>query len=192
MNELKLLPGDVFLTRGNGFLSAAIRFFSTGIGEKRTIVNHVGMIVERGTLQDCVAIEVSYKVWKRKLWEDYGPPANSSVAIYRPKNLTAGELEIIVSEAEQQVNKIYGFLKIIAHVLDWMFFGVYFFRRLFRNNKYPICSWLVAHAFSKAGKDFGVATGAAQPDDIWDFIQNNPGRYELIHPLRSIWEKPGV
>ncbi|MBK9391230.1 MAG: hypothetical protein IPN68_13925 [Bacteroidetes bacterium] len=191
MNELILLPGDVFLTRGNGFIPAAIRFFSRGFGEKRTIVNHVGMIVEKGTLQDCVAIEVSYKVWKRKLWEDYGPPAKSSVAVYRPKNLSAPELEIIVSTAEEQVDKIYGFLKILAHILDWMFFGVYFFRRLFRNNKYPICSWLVAHAFSKAGKDFGVDPGAAQPDDIWDFIQNNPEKYDLVYPLGSLWEKAG-
>ncbi len=189
MSDLILLPGDVFLTRGKGFLSAAIRFFSRRIGEKRTIVNHTGLILEKGTLQECVAIEVSYKVWKRKLWEDYGPPATSSVAIYRPKNLTDGELDIIVSEAEQQVDKIYGALKILAHVLDWLFFGIYFFRRFFRNNKYPICSWLVAHAYSKAGKDFGVAPDAAQPDDIWDFIQDNPEKYELIHPLSSLWEK---
>jgi hypothetical protein len=48
----------------------------------------------------------------------------------------------------------------------------------------------VAHAYSKAGKDFGVDPGAAQPDDIWDFIQDNPEKYELIHPLGSFWEKP--
>ena len=129
MNELIILPGDIFLTRGKGFLSAAIRFFSRRIGEKRTIVNHAGIIVEKGTLLDCVAIEVSYKVRKRKLWDDYGPPATSLVAIYRPKNLTAAELDIIVAEAEQQVDKIYGIFKIIAHVLDWLFLGIYLDRK---------------------------------------------------------------
>jgi hypothetical protein len=39
------------------------------------------------------------------------------------------------------------------------------------DNKYPICSWVVADAFAKVGKDFGVEVGMATPDDIWDFIE---------------------
>ena len=40
-----LEPGDVFLTRGSSFISRAIRFFTRSIGEKRTKVNHVGLVV---------------------------------------------------------------------------------------------------------------------------------------------------
>jgi hypothetical protein len=35
-----------------------------------------------------------------------------------------------------------------------------------------------------------VEPGAAQPDDIWDFIQKNPDKYQMIHPLEQIWQMP--
>ena len=50
-------------------------------------------------------------------------------------------------------------------------------------DRYPICSWLVAHAFKKAGKTFGVKPGAATPDDIWDFVRSNPDKYETVIEL---------
>ncbi len=110
------------------------------------------------------------------------------VAIYRPINLTEEEISFIISEAEEQVGKKYGYLKIVAHLLDWCLLGAYFFRRFTNSGKYPICSWLVAHSFSKENKHFGVEPGAAQPDDIWDFIIENPDKYEEVHPLKPIWE----
>ena len=186
--SVNLKPGDVFLTRGNSFLAKAIRFFSRSIGEKRTQVNHVGIVVKQGTLESCFVVEALTMVRYHRLWKQYGPPSTSSVAIYRPVNLTEEELNIIVDEALEQVNKRYGYFKILAHLLDWFLLGAYVFRRFFKNNKYPICSWLVAHAYSKAGKHFGVDPGAAQPDDIWDFIHDNQDKYVVIHPLRSIWQ----
>ena len=74
-------------------------------------------------------------------------------------------------------------------MLDWILQGAYVFRRLTSDQRYPICSWLVAHAFSKAGKNFGVAAGAAQPDDIWDFVSDpqNHEKYSCIHELKRIW-----
>ncbi len=53
-------------------------------------------------------------------------------------------------------------------------------------DDYPICSWLVAHAFACAGKDFGCEAGAATPDDIWDFVTTNADKYVRIHPLVPI------
>ena len=55
--EILLKPGDVFLTRGNAFISKAIRFFTCGIGEKRTRVNHVGLVVEEGDVKTAVVVE---------------------------------------------------------------------------------------------------------------------------------------
>lgn len=184
---VSIKPGDVFLTRGHSFLAKAIRFFSRSIGEKKTKVNHVGVVVEEGTMQTCIVVEALTKVRKHKLWEQYGPPNKSSVAIYRPLNINEEEIDIIVTEAFEQVGKKYGYFKILTHLLDWFLLGAYIFRRLFKNDNYPICSWLVAHAFSKADKHFGVKSGAAQPDDIWDFIQKNPDKYEEIFPLKPIW-----
>mgnify|MGYP001057909954 CR=1 FL=1 len=187
MNPVILQPGDIFLTRGKSLLSRAIRICSRTIGEKRTKVNHAGIIVTAGGLQNCIVIEASYKVLRHRLWEAYGPRKTDEVAIFRPKNLIAADIGKIVSMADQQVGKKYGYFKIAGHFLDWLFLGIYFFRRIFNNGKYPICSWLVAHAFSVAGKDFGVPAGAAQPDDIWDFVIKNTEKYEEIHPLSLIW-----
>jgi hypothetical protein len=36
--DILLEPGDIFLSRGSGFLSKAIRYFTRSIGEKRTKV----------------------------------------------------------------------------------------------------------------------------------------------------------
>jgi hypothetical protein len=184
--DVILKPGDVFLTRGKDFLSRAIRFFTRTIGEKRTKVNHVGIVVEEGTLRNAVVIEALSKVKRHRLWDRYGPPRKDSVAAYRAMNLTKEEIGIIVSEADSQVGKRYGYLKILAHLADWVLLGAYVFRRVARNGKYPICSWLVAHAFAKTGKNFGVQPGAASPDDIWDFIQKYPQIYELIRPLEPL------
>jgi hypothetical protein len=186
--EIQLKPADVFLTQGNSLLSKAIRFFSRSIGESRTKVNHVGIVVSEESLQDALVIEALSKVKKHTLWEQYGPLKEDLVAVYRPLNLTLAEIKTIVREAEEQVGKKYGYLKIIAHLLDWIFLGVYFFRRFTNNGNYPICSWLVAHAYSKAGKYFGCDPGAAEPDDIWDFVNRNTDKYKEIYPLESIWK----
>jgi hypothetical protein len=181
-----LEPGDVFLTHGKGFISRAIRFFTRGIGEKRTKVNHVGLIVQSGDLQNAIVVEALTRVKRHRLWSQYGPPKKDSVAVYRASNLTQDEVDKIVAEAESQVGKQYGYLKIVAHFMDWLLLGAYLFRRIVPDGKYPICSWLVAHSFSKAGKHFGVNPGAATPDDIWDFIEYNPDKYEEIHPLKLL------
>ena len=179
-------PGDIFLTRGTSIISRLIRFFSRSIGESRTAVNHVGVVVKEGSLRTCVVVEALSKVKQHRLWERYGPPDDDSVAIFRPLNLSEEETNKIVAYAEKQVGRSYGYLKIIAHLLDWFFFGVYFFRRITNDSRYPICSWLVAYAFLQAGKDFNVEPGAAEPDDIWDFVNKNREKYSEIHPLMRL------
>lgn len=184
--DVIIKAGDVFLTRGKGFLSRAIHFFTRAIGEKRTKVNHVGIVVKEGTLENAIVVEALSKVKRHRLWDRYGPPKQDSVTVYRAINLGKEEIGIIVSEAESQVGKQYGYFKILAHLVDWVLLGAYVFRRVARNGEYPICSWLVAHAFAKAGKNFGVQPGAASPDDIWDFIQGHPQIYELVRPLEPL------
>lgn len=181
-----LRPGDLFLTRGKSLVSRAIRFFTRTMGERRTLVNHVGIVVEGGSLRDAVVVEALTTVKRHRLWDRYGPPGEDSVAVYRATNLTPEEIDVIVSEANSQVGKRYGYFKILAHLADWLLLGAYVFRRIARSENYPICSWLVAHAFSRAGKHFGVQPRAANPDDIWDFVLSHPRIYELIHPLKPL------
>jgi hypothetical protein len=191
-------PGDVFLTRGSSFISKAIRFFTRSKGEKRTKVNHVGLVVQRGEVKTAIVVEALYKVMRHKFWLQYGPPRKDLVAVYRATNLTVEQIKDIVAEAEKQVGKKYGFRMIAAHFKDWLlgrmvgwlfgwqFSDVYLLRRFISGNKYPICSWVVADAFAEVGKDFGVEVGMATPDDIWDFIQDNPDKYKEIHPLKLL------
>ena len=105
------------------------------------------------------------------------------VAVFRPTNINNDDMTIIVATAKRQVAKKYGYFKIMAHFLDWCFSGIYFFRRFARNGNYPICSWLVAHAYGEAGYDFGVEVGEANPDDIWDFVRSHPQYYDEIVSL---------
>ena len=53
--DLVLEPCDIFLTKGDSFVSKAIRFFSRSFGEKRTEVNHVGIIVTPGSVHSATA-----------------------------------------------------------------------------------------------------------------------------------------
>jgi hypothetical protein len=181
--DLQLKPADIFLTKGPGFISKAIRFFTRTFGESRTRVNHVGLIVSGNDVKDAIAVEALSKVLRHKLWGQYGPPRKDSVAIYRPINLTHEEVEKVTKAADDYVGRKYGVLKIVAHFLDWLLQGMYVFRRLTNNDNYPICSWVVAHAFKKAEKYFGVDPGAASPDDIWDFVTENKDKYACIYPL---------
>lgn len=183
---ITLKRADIFLVRGTSWLSGAIRFVTRTIGESRTQVNHVGLIVEDGPLKDVDMVEAVTTVKHHGLWTKYGPPSTDSVAIYRPMNLTDEQIDLIVDEALRQVGKSYGYFKAVAHFLDWVLLGAYVFRRKAKSERYPICSWLVADVFKKAGKHFGVAPGAASPDDIWDFIQAHPDIYEMIHPLKPL------
>ena len=176
-----LLPADIFFTRGRGVLSRLIRFFSRGIGESRTQVNHVGIVTKAGGAAKAVVVEALLAVVEHPLIEQYGGKTDE-VAVYRPINLTGDQKDTIVAATKAYVGRKYGWPALVMHVLDWCLLGAYVFRRL-GSDKYPICSWVVAHAYAKAGAIFGVPAGAAEPDDIWDFVTRNPQKYVLVRPL---------
>jgi len=183
MEELQ--AGDIFLTRGASLISRLIRFFTRSWGESRTMVNHVGIVVEGGSISQAVVVEALRSVTRRRLADGYAG-TGTSVAVFRPINLTSPEIDVIVQAAERYVGRKYGYAMIVAHALDWMLNGVYLFRRLIGSDEYPICSWVVAHAYAKAGKTFGVAPGAASPDDICDFVTENPDKYMQVRALVPI------
>lgn len=186
-----LLPCDIVLTRGHGFLSRAIRLFTRGLGEPRTKVNHVGIVVRGGAPPaEAIIIEALSRVRRHSLGKRYGD-GQSDVAIYRATNLTAKEKICIVVAAKRYEGRQYGYFKILLHFLDWMLQGAYVFRRLSADDDYPICSWLVAHSYAKGGKNFGVKPAAASPDDIWDFVTKrppnySPPKYTCIRELRPL------
>lgn len=175
-------PGDIFLVSGSGFFSKAIRFFTRGRGEPRTEITHVGLISSYGTVHGATAIEALRTVRKAPFSAHLG----ETLTVFRPTNLADHEMLAITSRAERYVGRKYGYGKIVAHALDGLLGGAYVFRRLTNSDAYPICSWLVAHAYLAAGKDFGVKAGAATPDDIADFVVRNPDKYEQVLPLQKL------
>ncbi len=184
---LQLQRADIFFTRGRGIFSGAIRFFTRGFGESRTKVNHVGLVVADGALDEAMVVEALRRVVEHRLVDRYGRgKRRDAVAVFRPTNLTPAEVDTIVQAAQRYVGKKYGALKILAHLADWALFGAYVFRRLARMDDYPICSWLVAHAFKTAGKHFGIEARAASPDDIWDFVDAHSNKYIEIRALSPL------
>jgi hypothetical protein len=181
-----LQPADIFFTKGKDFLSRAIRVCTRAFGESRTKVNHTGLIVSSGDLQTAQAVEALITVKKHPLWSHYGPPDKNEVAIFRATDLSHADIEKIVAGAESYVGRKYGVFKLLAHFLDWLLQGAYVFRRLAQMDDYPICSWVVAYAFEKAGVSFGVPPNAASPDDIWDYIHAHPEDYVEIYPLSPL------
>lgn len=180
-----LAPGDVVLTRSGGIVGWAIRLCTRRIGESRTRASHTGIIVQGGSLQDAIIVEALATVKRHRLWERYAN-ANREVAVFRPLNLTEAEIASVVAKAETYVGRRYGYLKLVAHWLDWVLQGAYVFRRLANQDRYPICSWVVAHALAAAGKHFGADPGAATPDDIWDFVTGNPDVYREVVALARL------
>ena len=185
--QLVLEPCDIFLTKGRGPISWAIRFFTRGVGESRTHVNHVGIIVDAGSVHSAMAVEALTKVKRHRLAR-YARKPRTDVAVFRPINLTDDEKATIVDKANDYVGRKYGVLKIATHLADWCLLGAYAFRRLTNSHNYPICSWVVAHAYLAADKDFDVEASAASPDDIWDFVtdDDNADKYVQVRDLKPI------
>src|SRR5262245_43542628 len=65
--DVQLEPGDIFFSRSNRFLGKAIRFFTRRIGESRTKVNHVGIVVQGGTPNQAVVVEALRTVERHRL-----------------------------------------------------------------------------------------------------------------------------
>jgi hypothetical protein len=180
-----LQPGDVVLVRSGGIVGWAIRVFTRRIGESRTKASHTGVIVEGGGLDQAIIVEALATVKRHRLWERYSGRSRE-VAVFRPLNLSQAEIAAVVAKAETYVGRRYGYLKLVAHCLDWVLQGAYVFRRLANQDGYPICSWVVAHAFAAAGRHFGVEPGAATPDDIWDFVTAHPDVYREVVALARL------
>ncbi len=186
-----LAPGDLFFTRGAGFVSVLIRFFTRSIGEARSEVSHVGLVVGGGPIERAVVVEDLSRVRRHRLWARYSRKRRTAVAVYRAKNLNAEQIRKIVEKAEAYEGREYGWPTIVAHFLDWLLQGAYFFRRIIGGDDYPICSWVVAHAYKEVGLHFGVEARAASPDDIWDFVvEKRPDLYDEIRPLIPLLETP--
>lgn len=183
--DFHIMPCDIFFTHGDGWFSRFIRFGELHPGDLKSLINHTGIAVEDGTLSTANVVEALATVKKHTLLSQYHGQTDK-VAIFRPLGLTDDQKKLISDKALDYVGRDYGWFKILAHTADFFTGGHYIFRRIANSDNYPICSWVVAHAYSKAGLTFGCDPGQANPDDIWDFCMKHPEKYQLIFNLQRV------
>jgi hypothetical protein len=175
---MELKAGDIVAVTTPTTVGKLIRYFTRSPGEPPSKVGHVGLLV-RGSPYPVIVEALSKGVMRGFL----GAYKGRVLAIYRPLNLSDSDLSTIVAHSYRYVGKTYGYLKILAHMADWAFGGRVIFRRLARVDSWPICSYVVAKSYSVVGANFGLLPEAASPDDVADFCESNPDKYEVIHPL---------
>ncbi len=180
-----LFPADIVFFQSSDLLGRLIRKFTRNGAEPRSETNHCGIVTHAGYLLDkklfpvAWIVEALHKTKHHALIKAYSA-SGVRLLIYRPKNLTFEEKHMIRQKALTYVGRTYGYLKLVAHALDYFLGGKSFFRKLAHIDKWPICSYLVSMSYGSIDKDFGVQHGAATPDDILDFCQAHPDKYERI------------
>ncbi len=181
--------GDIFVTAGEAQISRTIRVTTRSKGEPPTRVNHVGVIIRALLGGDATIIEAlsTVRLGRLSRYKD----GRTKVAVYRRRNASGRSKAEFAGLAYMYRGKKYGYLKIGAHLGDYLLSkirgrDVYFFRRMVRMDNYPICSWMVAFPAKKLGWTFGnppVDPRFLTPDDIDDEFRNNPGEWEEVRPL---------
>jgi hypothetical protein len=180
---IKYEIGDIVFTASTGFLGRAIRWATRGKGEPKTEANHVGLITTPGTVLSARITEALWKVTTSSLYDRYHK--KGKVAVFRPRNLSVKDKVTVMNEVLLHRGQRYGWWKIILQFgrnklgQEWM--G----KVMFVDSR-PICSFLVALAFEKAGYTFGVEGRSADPDDMMDFCLTHDDKYEVIHLMEEI------
>jgi hypothetical protein len=181
---IKLEEGDIVFTASNGILGRGIRWATRSKGESKTEANHVGLITTGGTKLNARITEALWKVETAFLFDRYHK--KGTVAVFRPLNVTDGQIVTIRNEVLDHVGQRYGWWKLLLQFgknklgQEWM--G----KVMFIDDR-PICSFLIALAFEKAGLTFGIEGRSADPDEMMDYCLENPGNYQpIIYPMQEI------
>jgi hypothetical protein len=162
-----LQPGDIVHMRWRGFIGSGVRWATRRAGEPRTWVNHSALLVANNPAALLIEAVLKTRIRQPEVYEHF---ADCRLIVQRhPDGLTPDQQRTIVRKGLEYEGDDYGVPKAVLHLLDHFLGDRYVFRRLARDNQYPICSWVVAYAYGEARLDFGVEAKAAAPDDIMDY-----------------------
>jgi hypothetical protein len=166
-------PADLVFTARPGMLDKLIGRFQRSPGEPVSIAKHVAGVSQYGNNEKAQVIESLAQGTVERGIKAYAT-MDVSAAVFRNTTLAEPQKRLITIKARTYVGRKYGYLKILAHFLDYQLGGRYFFRKIARSDNYPICSWVWAHAYSTVGYRFlGLDPDVVQPDDIWDEIMTD-------------------
>lgn len=186
--KVQLEPGDIVFVRGDGFVSNAILRLTRRRGEGPSWVSHVAIVDVGGPLLTAELLEAVGRVRRTTIRDSY-LGRDCAIAVARPRGLTERDREVLLAEVRRYEGRAYGWGKLALHFLDAALAGGReVFRRL-SNDRWPICSWLVARGYAALGWTFGanVTVAGAQPDDIWDYCAEHPEKYAWPTGRRRLW-----
>jgi len=168
----EFLPGDLVLFKGlSTWTARAIRSCQRRVGESPSIVNHVGIMIDRENLMEALA-----RIRRNPL-SIYLFNPDYEIYIFRHNGLDEGERIRISEWICRQEGRFYAPLKILAHLGDHLIGKISrgdprIFRRIIFSERFFICSELAARAYyEEPGYKFlGMDPQEVTPDDIWDHI----------------------
>jgi hypothetical protein len=179
-----LQTGDVIHVQNRGILSELILFFSRAWKEEPSWASHTAMVLRVG--EEVEIIEALWKTVIRPITAYKGIKSKLLVC-RKPGGIDDKHKQKMIEKAEHYKGKTYGYYKIALHILDRLLNNRYVFRRLIKDNEYPICSWLVAYVYDRIlGSQFGVEPNAAQPDDILDHCIDCDWNFIWADSIKSV------
>lgn len=179
MERLYLKPADLIFVGGESLFSTVVKFFTRRKGEEPTLMHHVAGMSSRTVVHEALTTvkKSFFTEWKKK---------HSKYQIWRLKPLTEMQRVRIAGYVIDKEGEVYGAWKLLLHAMDGVLGKIngkenYFFRRILRSEKYPICSWLWAYGyFRKMSYTFGSLPNIVSPDDMHDFVKKSPD-WECIY-----------
>jgi hypothetical protein len=170
---------DIVFTRESAWYSRLIRWGTRYSGEAPSRTSHVGI----GLDGVCFAEALAHAVVTE--WSVLAHRDPSTFEVWRYDYLTISQIKDIKNTTIDYLGRSYGYGKIALQGLDCALgkifaTDVYCFRRLAFMHKYPICSWLVAHAYDSVGYRFNINPDAADPDEIYDHVSSTKGWRKIL------------
>ena len=181
--------GDIVGTLGYHPISVAIQWATRSKNEPESFSNHNEIIVnDCDLLRDVETVAaMGSGVERHKLCEVYAGKRDQ-VEIWRALNFSDEDRELIADAAIKHIGHKYPYHRILLQLIDEKIFGGKFVvRRLAFSENFFVCTPLVVHAIWAADYRFGFKSPAqANPDNLRDYLQNNPDKYINIRPLARI------
>ena len=193
MSDFIWHPCDIVGSKGSGFFSKSIRWFTQGWKEDPTEVSHVAHCVAGGTDETAQLHDALGTHWRGTPLGIYG--GNGPIAVYRPLTMTSEQKDIVIemSRAEQEAlirrrfDYSYGYIGLSA--MDMLLTGGnYFFRRLI-VTRLPVCSTATSRKWRAAGLTFGADADAVDPDTLFDWMKKHTWAYKLVREFQPIERK---
>jgi len=172
VQQPQIQHADILAVRGTRLLAKGI-LAATG-----NTVSHVGLVISG---DPPLVIEALTRVKTNPL--DVSIKDAEAAYLLKPLNLTADQRRTIVYAACALSADGYGYLDIGLQGMDALLHSrkpTDLLAGALGIKKHPICSYLVAASYERAGLNFGVNDKSITPADIFQFAKSNPAIYSVV------------